>query len=257
MKVTVCELSNNWLSTEKAWDDFVGQVQSEGSDLVVLPEMSLYDWLSGTRLVDSKRWESAVEAHDYWIGRFTDLSAATVVGSRPIIRKGNRHNEGFVWRHDTGYRALHTKYYLPDEEGFWEASWYQRGECSFVVTPIAGVNIGMMICTDLWFQVHARDYSKQSIHLLICPRATPTHTTDRWIVGGRAAAVVSGAYCLSSNLNGPNSEGPNFGGAGWIIEPHLGDVVDVTSKDKPFLTRDIDITVAEQAKLTYPRYVVG
>lgn len=178
-----------------------------------------------------------------------------VVGSRPVIRNGSRHNEGFVWRDDIGYQAVHNKYYLPDEEGFWEASWYQRGKRSFVVASIAGINIGMMICTDLWFQEHARDYSKQAIHLLVCPRATPAHTTDRWIVGGRAAAVVSGAYCLSSNLNGPNLEGPNFGGAGWIIEPHLGNVIDVTSEGKPLLTRDIDITEADQAKLTYPRYV--
>ena len=255
MKVTVCELSNNWLSSKGAWDDFVTHIRQEDSDLVVLPEMALYDWLAGTRHVDAKRWESAVEAHDYWIERFADLSASTVVGSRPIVRNGSRHNEGFVWRHDGGYRAVHTKYYLPDEEGFWEASWYQRGERRFTVTPIAGLNIGMMICSDLWFQAHAREYSKQAIHLLICPRATPVHTTERWVVGGRAAAVAAGAYCLSSNLSGPNLEGPNFGGRGWVIEPHLGDIIGTTSESKPLLTIDIDITEAEKAKLTYPRYI--
>ena len=255
MKVTVCELTNDWLSSEEAWDGFVTQIRGEGSDLVVLPEMALYRWLSGTREVDPKQWDSAVEAHDYWIGRFEDLAAAIVVGSRPVVRNGNRFNEGFVWHRDIGYRAVHTKYYLPDEEGYWEASWYQRGACSFEATTVAGVNIGMMICTDLWFQVHARAYSKQAVHLLICPRATPDHTTDRWIVGGRAAAIVAGAYCLSSNFNGPNMEGPDFGGTAWIIEPHLGEIIDTTSKEKPFLTRDIDIKEADAAKQTYPRYV--
>ena len=255
MKVTVCELSNNWLSSQEAWDGFIKQIETERSDLVVLPEMALYEWLAGTRDVEIERWKSAVKAHDYWISRFAELPVPTVVGSRPVVRNGKRYNEGFVWHHDIGYRAVHTKYYLPDEEGFWEASWYQRGERSFVVASVAGINIGMMICTDLWFQVHARAYSKQAIHLLICPRATPVNTTDRWIVGGRAAAIVAGAHCLSSNLNGPNSEGPDFGGAAWIMEPNLGEVIGTTSKQEPFLTRDINIKEAEQAKLTYPRYV--
>jgi len=31
-------------------------------------------------------------------------------------------NDGFVWEKNTGYQSIHTKYYLPDEQGFWEAS---------------------------------------------------------------------------------------------------------------------------------------
>jgi N-carbamoylputrescine amidase len=78
---------------------------------------------------------------------------------------------------------------------------------------------------------------------------------DKWIAGGRAAAVVSGAFCLSSNLKGPNTESIAFGGAGWIIEPEEGSVLAVTSRDKPFLTVEIDLEHADKAKRTCPRYV--
>jgi len=141
------------------------------------------------------------------------------------------------------------------EEGFREASWYERGKRDFTVVQYRGINLGFLICTELWFFEHAREYSKQNIHLLVCPRVTPKNSVDKWIAGGRAAAVVSGAFCLSSNLIGPNTESIAFGGAGWVIEPEEGSVLGVTSQNKPFLTEEIDLEHAEKAKRIYPRYV--
>ncbi len=117
------------------------------------------------------------------------------------------------------------------------------------------VLVGFLICTDLWFFEHARDYCKQDIHLLVCPCVTPKHSVEKWIAGGRPAAVVSGAFCQSSNLNGPNTESIAFGGAGWVSEPEEGRVLGVTYQKNSFLTIDIDLEKAEKAKRTYPRYV--
>ena len=89
----------------------------------------------------------------------------------------------------------------------------------------------------------------------MCPRATPHTSVDTWITGGRTAAVVAGAFCLSSNFNGPHIGGMAFGGAGWIIEPEAGRIWDLTSEENPILTIDIDPAEAEKAKQTYPRYV--
>lgn len=61
---------------------------------------------------------------------------------------------------------------------------------------------------------------------------------------------------MSSNLNGPNVEGIDFGGTGWIIEPEGGDVLGLTNDEFPFLTMEIDLAEAEKAKKTYPRYVI-
>jgi len=61
-------------------------------------------------------------------------------------------------------RGAHSKYYLPDEPGC-EAFWYH----------------------------HALDYAAQNLQLLLCPRATPRVSADKWVAGG---------YGLSSNLAG-------------------------------------------------------
>ena len=42
---------------------------------------------------------------------------------------------------------------------------------------------------------------------------------------------------------------------GWIIEPQEGEILGLTSSKQPFLSLEIDLTVADQAKNTHPRYV--
>jgi len=256
MKVTVCELRNDLDGLEQDWQSLVNHVQSKSSEVVLLPEMPFYPWLAKTRKIDPGAWESAVMTHDQWILRLNELSPAIVVGSRPVIRHSKRFNEGFTWDAETNYSAMHTKYYLPDEEGFWEATWYERGEGEFSIGQKNKTRIGFLICTDLWFNAHAREYAKQGIHLLVCPRATPATSVGKWIAGGRTAAVVSGAFCLSSNFSGIISEEMKWGGNGWIIEPEEGEVLGVTSQEQPFLTMDINLEVAKMAKSTYPRYVL-
>jgi len=256
MKVTVCELRNDSDALKQDWQSLVAHVQSESSELVLLPEMVFYPWLAKTRQVDPGAWKASVEAHDRWMLRLDELSPAIVVSSRPVIRHGKRLNEGFIWDAETDYSTIHTKHYLPEEEGFWEASWYERGECEFSIAQKNKARIGFLICTDLWFNFHAHEYAKQGIHLLVCPRATPAASVEKWIAGGRTAAVVSGAFCLSSNFGGVSGEGMKWGGNGWIIEPEEGEVLGVTSQEQPFLTMDVNLEAAEVAKSTYPRYVL-
>ena len=255
MRVTVCELRNDAEGLDQDWTALVAHVKSETSDLVLLPEMPFYPWIARSKQVNPAIWKQAVTAHDQRMPRLSELAPAMVAGSRPVFQDGKRHNQGYIWDPKSQYQPSHVKYYLPDEEGFWEASWYEKGKRDFTVIRCRGVNLGFLICTELWFFEHARKYGKQEIHLLVCPRVTPKSSVNKWIAGGQAAAVVSGAFCLSSNLSGPNIERIEFGGAGWVIEPEEGSVLGVTSPNKPFLTVEIDLEEAEKAKRTYPRYV--
>ena len=256
MKVTVCELQNEPDDLASDWTQLVTHVKAEKSDLVLLPEMPFYPWLAWTRQSDPAVWQAAVEAHDEWTPRLKELAPAIVLGSRPVNKDGKRLNEGFVWEPECGYQGAQVKYYLPDEELFWEASWYERGELDFTPVQSSKAKIGFMICTDLWFTEHARGYARAGVHLLASPRATPMSSADKWVAGGRAAAVMSGAFCLSSNRGGIDSREFEWGGTGWVIEPEEGGVLALTSRERPFVTVDIDLGAAERAKRTYPRYVL-
>ncbi|MGW8226479.1 MAG: carbon-nitrogen hydrolase family protein [Anaerolineales bacterium] len=256
MKITVCELPNDFAVFESAWNQLVAHVSRQKSELVLLPEMPFSPWLAQDKEFDLRRWEGAVENHERWISRLRELSPATVVSTRPTIDGDTRSNLGYFWEAGVGIQDVHAKYYLPDEEAFWEASWYQRGDGSFSTVDTPKGKIGFLICTELWFNQHARRYGKQGVHFIVCPRATPKPTADKWVVGGQTAAVVSGAYCLSSNLSGTTPEGGDFAGVGWIIEPEEGKILGLTSAEEPFLTLDVDLARAEKAKSTYPRYVL-
>jgi N-carbamoylputrescine amidase len=256
MKITVCELPNDFAVFENAWDQLTEHVNEEQSEVLLLPEMPFFPWLAQTREVNPQQWEESVQAHTRWIARFGELAPTIVISTRPVISGGSMNNLGYIWEPGKGIQDVHAKYYLPDENGFWEASWYQRGDGKFLMANIPKGKFGFLICTELWFNSHAREYGKQGVHFLVCPRATPKSTAEKWIAGGRTTAVVSGAYCLSSNLSGRTPNGGDFAGVGWIIEPDEGKVLGLTSPEQPFLTLDIDPDRAEKAKKTYPRYVL-
>jgi N-carbamoylputrescine amidase len=252
MNVTVTQLPNAPTELEAAWPALVAHVAEQASELVLLPEMIFSPWLAASKTADPAQWEASIASHARWMGRFEDLAPAAVLGSRPVL-DGAPHNETYLWDVDGGLTRAHRKHYLPNEAGFWEAEWYRPAPLDFRARSLNGALIGFMVCTDLWYTEHARSYAKQGAHIVANPRATEATTVDKWLVGGRAAAVLSGAYCLSSNHSG-ETDGVRFGGAGWIIDPD-GAVLAVTSDDAPFITLEIDLAKAEAAKRTYPRDV--
>jgi len=257
VRVTVCELRTVPDLLVQDWENLAAHVRANDSDLVLLPEFPFYRWLPATADVNPAEWENSVREHAAWMARFPDLGVRTVVATQPVIDAGRRFNEGFVWSRDRGIlKPVHRKCYLPEEDGFWEASWYVRGDADFLAVDDHRVRIGFLICTELWFLERAREYGKQGVQLIVCPRATPASTTDKWLAGGRVAAVVSGAFCLSSNFSGNAGKLGEWGGTGWIIEPESGEILGTSSHEEPFLTVDVDPAAADAAKSTYPRYVL-
>ena len=252
---TVCELPNEPEPFEAAWSDLASHVVDHRSDVVVLPEMPFAPWFAASATYDPAAWDIAVALHDQWLPRLVEFGEATVAGSRPVTADGKRFNEAFVWHPKKGYQKAHYKYYLPDEPDFWEATWYQRGGKRFDALKTEHGTMGFVVCTELWFTEHARAYGRQGVQMLICPRSTEAPTTEKWIMGGRAAAVMSGSFCLSSNRSGVDHSDHPWGGHGWIIEPDQGTVLGTTSAERPFLTLEIDLSEADRAKNSYPRYV--
>lgn len=253
MKVTVCELPNDPSPLSEAWEALVEHTTSRSTEVVLLPEMPFHPWVAWTKEVDPGIWEAAVAAHDAYLGRLGELGAATVLGSRPVIADGKRLNEAFVWEGGT-YTAPHRKWYLPDEDGFWEATWYDRGDAEFGTAATLHGPAGILICTEVWFSEHARAQGKEGAWVVANPRATEWSSREKWLAGGIAAAVMAGAFCLSSNRSGIDATGLHWGGYGWVVHPD-GEVLATTSESDPFATVDIELLDAERAKHTYPRYV--
>ncbi len=216
-------------------------------DLLVLPELALTPWLCATDTVDAQAWQRAADAQP--LDRLADLNATAVIGTLATVEDGRRYNDAFWWSADSGIRRVHRKTFLPDEPGFWEATWYERGQVQFEAFDSPVGRIGVSVCTEMWFSQHLYP----DVDLVVVPRATPLATTSKWLAGGATHAVCSGAFCISSN-RAETVAGTTMGGAGWIIDPD-GDHLFVTDRQSPVVVGDIDLAQARAAKQSYPRYV--
>jgi N-carbamoylputrescine amidase len=251
MKATITQFNHQNLESD--WADLIQHIQANQSEFVLLPEMCFSQWFCMTDVRDDMIWESAVESHDRWLKRMPELGAPIVVGTAPRNIDGKRYNVAYVWTADTGIQWIHSKTYLPNDEGYWEATWYDRASIDFQAVAVNDLKIGVMICTEIWFMQHAREYGQDGVHLIVNPRSTPITTNDKWLACGRTAGVIAGAYCLSSNHAGVIN-GMKLGGAGWLSDPDSV-ILGITSEEQPFITIDLDLNYAESAKNDYPRYV--
>ena len=258
MKVTVCQLDPRPGKVDDFLERLTVHMRAEGSEFLLLPEMGFSDWLAVSKPgPDAEaRWAEAVASHERYISDLETLGAKAIIGARPILTEtGSRRNEAYLWTEAAPHPAgFHQKHYLPDEDEYYEASWYERGEKRFDTVRAIGARFGVQICTELWFFEWSRQYARYGVDVLCVPRATPHGNVDKWVAGGQAAAVCSGAYCLSSNLWAPVGSGANLGGGGWIIDPD-GGVLARTDEDAPFASVEIDLELARGSKATYPRYV--
>lgn len=252
MKVTVCELDDDRRRFEDDWERLGRHVRRNGTEMVLLPEMPFSRWFCSRPHYDPKIWKEAVDEHRRWMGRLQELGAPVVMGSRPVDVGGKRLNRGFVWSKGGRVRDVHVKGYLPNEEGYYEATWYQRGGREFDAFGALGAKAGMMICSDIWAMQHARTYAKAGAHIVVVPHAAPRASIPRWLEAGAVVAMLSGAFCIASNRAGRGG-GVEFGGTGgWVINPE-GRLLGRTSHRRPFVTVDIDLSEADKAKATYPR----
>ncbi|MBI3860166.1 MAG: carbon-nitrogen hydrolase family protein [Thaumarchaeota archaeon] len=252
MKVTVCELGDSPAEIAEDWEGLKEHVKKESSELVLLPELPFFPWPKTRKGFSLDSWEQSVLSHDQWVARLGELGPAVVIGTRPVMREGRRLNEGFTWTEGSGYMGVHSKYYLPNEEGFWEADWYDRGDGAFEPTFSGEAKLGFLICSELWSMSHAREYGKAGVHIIVNPRTSGRLSLDKWLTGGRAAAIVSGSYSLSSNRIS-RGDGGLFGGRGWVVDPD-GVVLATTTAEAPYASVDVKLEAAAAAKKTYPRY---
>ncbi|MEN0054674.1 MAG: carbon-nitrogen hydrolase family protein [Mucilaginibacter sp.] len=256
MKITICQLSDNEIEFAEDWELLKTHISQNNSDLLLLPEMPFCKWVASTKNVNEAAKLDSVQKHEQWISAVEELGVQYVVYSRPVMESDHYFNTAFVYVKGIGHQKIHTKAFFPEEPHFWEESWYSREtNPSFEIVDLGNLKIGVLLCTEMWFTEYARKYGKQGIDLLLCPRATEESSINQWIRCGQTLAVISGAYCLSSNKAGIGDNHFAWGGTSFIAGPMTGDLLGTTTDDEKFVTREIDLSKSREAKTDYPLYV--
>lgn len=248
MKLSICEFPDETAHKMKAWDALVAHVATEKPDIVVLPEMPFCDWIFIGDTVDLDQWRHAMGQHDEMIGKFGELKCRWVMTSRPIERNDLRLNEAFVWSVESGYQAVRSKWYLPNLPVATENIWFNQGDRNFSPVSCGSLSVGFKLCSEVMFPEHSREIGFSGAHLIAHPRATGNG--KRWRAATEMSAVTSGCYVVSANRRSYDRD--LFTGGSWLLSPEAAILAETTIQ-QPFITAEIDILVAEEAKTTYPR----
>jgi N-carbamoylputrescine amidase len=256
MRFAVCEASPQLIHADDGWKQIADQCGRERPDLLLLNEMPFGNWVSAGPEPNREQLLTSHNLHDHGLDHLGEFSVPSVLGSRPTFEQERSVNQAFVWKRDGNLQTVHTKQFFPNEPGYYEARWFERGELRFELGEANGIQIGFLTCTDVMFPEWARYYGHSGAQVICVPRATPAPSLDRWKTVISTAAIISGCYVASSNRVGKDTNGQEFGGGGWVFDP-AGELIAATSTQHPVATAELDLGLVERAKQGYPAYVEG
>jgi N-carbamoylputrescine amidase len=254
MRIGFVEWPEGLSPSGEQWEALRRQVEKAKPDMLVTNELPFGPWIAGTDRFDRETASRSVALHETGIVALRQLEVATVLSSRPVWSGKLLANEAYVIE-DGSLRPLHRKHFFPAEPGWFETTWYEAGRDGFAAHEVAGLLLGTLLCTELMFNEYARNYGKAGSTMIAVPRATGP-SQDKWLTAGAMAAIVSGAYVISSNRVGPSLQGPTFGGRGFAFGPD-GTLLAKTSPDQPVAVIEVDADAALRQKAAYPCYVAG
>ena len=193
--------------------------KDSGADLVVLSEF----FMLGYPAEDLVLKPSAVEQCMAAVKRLAELTAtgpALIVGS-PWADGSKLYNSA-LFLADGEILARYDKRHLPNYGVFDEKRLFDAGEGEHIAYPYRGVNVGIAICEDLWFEDVPRAIKAAGADLLIAPNASPWRRSiqeerarafDAWSdaglpylfvnqVGGQDELVFDGASYATNTTHG-------------------------------------------------------
>lgn len=253
MRIAVCESAPEMMPGDDAWISLSSQVRKASCDLFLLNEMPFGLWVAGSPEPDTIVLNASRETHQAALEKLGELGTETILGTHPVQQAKSTVNEAYIW-HNGRVNPQHTKQYFPQEEGYYEASWFRPGTAHFRLGEAAGLQVGFLICTEVMFNEWARYYGRAGAQIIAVPRAVGASSLRRWKTALSMAAIVSGCYVISSNRGGTDSRGQVFGGSGWIFNPD-GDCLAETSPSSAVVSAEIDPDMVTRAQQEYPCYV--
>lgn len=120
-----------------------------------------------------------------------------------------------------GYDKLHLfDASLDDRQGAYrESDLFEPGEQA-LTCQAAGLTLGLAICYDLRFPLHARALADQGAQLLVYPSAfTAVTGAAHWELLLRACAIQSGCHVLGANQCGRHDANRESHGDSMLVDP--------------------------------------
>ena len=201
----------------------IQNARMENPDLVVLPEMAVPGYPPRDILYDTTFTEGVSEATRDLARRARGCPPAVVGTFIPAAHSPPGHPGLYniaVLIEDGKVQQVAAKRLLPGYDVFYEPRWFLPGPAS-APTTIAGVQIGFMICEDMWdqgYDIHpGAELKAAGAEMLVCISAAPYR---RGVLEERLVhARRQGLPLVHVNLCGANDE-LIFDGRSFAINQH-------------------------------------
>ena len=246
-RIATCEFPDQADLAAGMWQRLADELHKAPVDLLVLPELAGVDSFWSSPTFDEATWRRAVAIHAAIDEHLRRIAAKRIVGTRAIVDGGRRWNETFLWTPERGLVRGRAKALLPQQEGGWEETWFDRGLQGAAPVRDGALCFSELVCTELMVSTAARRLGQSGVQVIAAPRATGAH--PRWEVAARMTAIASGAFVATANRRGGGLKGGS-----WIVGPD-GDILARTDESIPVVSLEVDLGLIDKARLTYPRNV--
>ena len=68
--------------------------------------------------------------------------------SKPWMEGSKFYKSAYIWTKMAGHKKVHTKHFFPEEEGFYEDTWFDKEPISFELIEVKGLKIGSFFQTN-------------------------------------------------------------------------------------------------------------
>jgi NAD+ synthase (glutamine-hydrolysing) len=198
---------------------YVEHARTAGCHVVVFPEMTLTGYMPEDLVLRASFVQASIEAVHALAARLAEEGAgdlAVVVGfcdrsHRPAPAVGRPAGEpqnaaAVLWQGRVA--ATYAKHHLPNYGVFDEFRYFVRGD-HFPVLRLHGVDLGIVICEDLWQEGGPIAVAREAgVGLLLCPNGSPYERFKDDVRGALVArrAVEAGAAIAYVNQVGGQDE---------------------------------------------------
>ena len=245
--IATCEFPDQADLAAGMWRRLAVELGKSPVDLLVLPELAGVDSFWSSPTFDEAVWREATAMHATLEEHLRPIAARRIVGTRAVAEGAKRWNETFLWTPARGLVRGRAKALLPQQEGGWEETWFDRGSQHAEAARDGALCFSELVCTELMVSTAARGLGQSGVQVIAAPRATGGH--PRWEVAARMTAIAAGAFVVTANRRGAT-----LAGGSWIVAPD-GDILARTEESTPIVSLEIDLALADRARLTYPRNV--
>lgn len=197
----------------------VAEAKRQGADLAVLSEHFMLGYPAEDLVLKPSAVDLSMAAIEA-LARETAGGPALVIGG-PWREDGRLYNAAFFCA-EGRILARHDKRELPNYGVFDEKRHYTPGEGPSVVVPFKGVNIGLAICEDIWFDRVPKAVKAAGADVMLVPNASPWRRSiqaerarafDKWSaiglpymfvnqMGGQDELVFDGASFATNSTHG-------------------------------------------------------